>query len=455
MAELLRVNGRDLSTYMNLQQDSGLDPVDSDRVDPQFSGALALGEGQGWVMDAVGNWEGVFPLVLKADTVDLLHQLYRDINADLGQGAQVEHRPDGATNSTFRDLERGRLEVQYQFFVHRKARARAVLRLWCRPYGHTATNRLLASSLATTSASGGPQMLTIPSVAGDTPALAEWYIRMGNNIVGAANRVAAFGIHPHASFVGVLKAASVPAEITATLAANIRGIGSQVRQYAVIPTSLGQSFSQVQLQPEVYYGRHRVLVALGHRIQPASAVKILLLYGAEHQTNATISVITPTAVYASGSLDLFDFGEITVPSVPSGQMQASTQLLTFHYSVPSGVAASAVATFPIQIGGVVLLPVDHSAGMVVGPANEAVSGGLGVRAQVRIQSWPDERVYKDVSSVAVQDFAARYRGDTPRLPLTPSGSLRAVVVGANVDDFHGTDEMVSGVSVRERFQFFR
>ena len=135
----LVVNGRNLSQSVRAQHDEGFDPVDAERIEPQFSGSPAFQEGAEFVNDAEGNREWTVPLILTAADRAALHQLVVDIENDLVSGAQVEFASSSNDPSTFFDLERGKLEVEYQYFLSVHATTRATLKLWTRPHGYTGT----------------------------------------------------------------------------------------------------------------------------------------------------------------------------------------------------------------------------------------------------------------------------------------------------------------------------
>jgi hypothetical protein len=141
MAPTLKVDGYDFSAWLQLAHEAGMDPIDSEFTEPQFSGAAAFTEGQGFVDDAIGNRVWEMPIIIKAATVDALYQAVRDINSHLFQGAQVEFKMDGAANSSYFDLERGRLDCKFEYFIARSGPlpgdAAAVVAALC-PHRHDA-----------------------------------------------------------------------------------------------------------------------------------------------------------------------------------------------------------------------------------------------------------------------------------------------------------------------------
>src|ERR1044072_337978 len=256
MAQVLKVGDRDFSSFIQNAHDAGLDPANSEYSEPQFSGAPAFSEGQAFVGDAVGNRLQGYPLILKAANTDALYQLVRDINGELKKGEQVEYRSGGASQSTFFDLERGRLEITFEYWLDQAARARCVLHLWTRPYGHTGTARTIASIPIGSSAA---VQFSATGVIGDVEALGNIEVRVGS--AAATNgRVVMYGVHPHPSFNGIHVPTSGLAQGGATVRGASGAVGSQYTAIPISPTTASGIAYTAYLSPvSAHTGRHRVI----------------------------------------------------------------------------------------------------------------------------------------------------------------------------------------------------
>lgn len=349
----LAVNGYDLSTYLRSAHDEGFDPAASDYATPQFTGAAAFSDGQAGVGESFDNREIVIPLMLKADTTEGIHALIREINAELGRGSDVEMRMVGTEESTHFDVEGGRLEVDYQYWVARAAHLRATLRLWTRPFGHTGTSRPIASLQATAVA-----QIPATGVLGDVPALSEIEVRVGSR-VASGGRVVGYGPHRSASFNAV-RGPSAP-DFVAQSGATVRGasgaIGSQYLALPVSPTTAsGVALTSFLTPAEGHVGRHRVLAVARSRLDRPIALSAKDRFGAP---------LGPTA-YASqvdgARWGLVDLGEIQVPERRAGQESVPTQYVEIRGGGASGNTINASPA--LEVNRLIYLPLDESPGVL-------------------------------------------------------------------------------------------
>lgn len=154
MAATLKIDGFDVSTHLRLQPDQGLDPADTDFLQPEF-GDAGGGEGDPLISLGEHNRELAFPLTLNpaeagyAASKDGLHQLVRDLQRRTKSAQVLEWRDDGATKSSFLDVVASRLEPEFHYRRGQHLYLQAVLRVWTRPYAHTATMWALGTAVAT------------------------------------------------------------------------------------------------------------------------------------------------------------------------------------------------------------------------------------------------------------------------------------------------------------------
>lgn len=353
---LLRLNNRDLSSYIRVAHDEGLDPADSEFSEPQFSGSPAFAEGQAGLGSAASNREIVVPLILSADSSAGLHALIRDINGELESGARVEYATEYADQTTFFDLEAGRLDINYQYWIARNNTLRCELRLWTRPYGHTGTARILASIQATAAV-----QFPATGVLGDVDALGQLEVRVGSR-VASGGRVIGYGLHRSASFSGI-RGPSGP-DFVAQSGATVRGgsgaIGSQFLALPVSPTTAsGVALTSFLDPPAGHVGRHRVLGIMRSRLDRPIAITANDRWG---------GVLGPTA-YASqvdgSKWGVVDLGEIQVPARRSGQEGVPTQYVELRAGGASGNVINASPA--LEVNRLIYLPLDEAPGMLRTP----------------------------------------------------------------------------------------
>jgi hypothetical protein len=354
MPPVLRINDRDLSTYVRMQHGEGFDPANGEYSDPQFSGSPAFTEGAAFTSDAVGNRELTVPLILDASGGSSLRQLIGDINNELKSGSTVAFATDSADDLTYFDLERGRLDVEYQFFLVRANAVRAVLHLWTRPYGNTGTARLVASIISGTAA----MQLSATGIIGDVDALANIEVRVGSQ-VASGGRVVAYGVHSSASFNGI-RGPSAPdfvAQSGATVRAYPTSLGSNALALPVSPTAAsGVALTSYLTPPAGHTGRHRVLALARTRLDQPIAVYARDKDGARLGPTVLASVTDPS------KWGLLDLGEVSVPYRDARQEAVPTQYVEVIAGGASGAAIVASPAF--EVNRMIYLPLDKSAGIL-------------------------------------------------------------------------------------------
>lgn len=442
----LQINERDLGAFLRVAHDDGLDPADSAFADPQFSGSPAFGEGAAWVSDAVGNREMVFPLFLSAESEADLHQLIRDINGELARGASVEYASQSSADISYFDLERGRLEVDYKYWISRLARCRATLSLYVRPFAHTGTARLLASAVATQAVA----QITASQISGDVDAQVN--LRVTN--VSAASRglaIGGYGVkYPVPSGFSPQLAPGPLASMAISTASVFGASGRSASQYAgFAPPQATQSLLASMPLRMQDAGRYRLLALMSATLAGSA-------YGPNLQLIKDDSSVAKLPLLAS-DMALYrwrDLGEYSIEPSTVGQSVA------LRYVATSGVTAG--ATYPIRIDQLLSLPVDRSAAVL-----SMLNGSqmLGATEAWLYQGVGNDTAAKVLNASGIRaDLTTMVRGGPMELPPVPtgapSGAVQIVVFHAQ-DDAGGTKDMIGansfGVSieVRERFRFLR
>lgn len=459
MAQVLKVGERDFSSFIQNAHDAGLDPANSEYSVPQFSGAPALGEGQSFVADAVGNRLQSYPLILKASNTDALYQLVRDINGELKKGEQVEYRSGGASQSTFFDLERGQLKIQFEYWLDQAARARCMLHLWTRPFGHSGTTRLVASILGT-----GPQILTASGMVGDVPAQGKLRVAMASR-TALEEPLLIYGLkHPVPSgwspiYTPAHLASTLTKPLTPATASSFGASGrlaSQYRGFAVVPTTTAnpQALFQLPLR-EADSGRYRALLSVRHLVSSADGKAHPSAYLQLSKHDAVSNENNDPVRLTSIPLNrwrIVDFGEITIDI-------GLAQYFKLGYMGASG--ATAIATYPIQCDGGILLPVDQGAGILIGDQVES-SFLPAASYSVELDAIERQVLVKGASPGGEQILAeqtGRLRGNFPLIPAG-DGAAQILVWGGAHRGSSGTDQeeaepLAWSIAARERFTYLR
>ncbi len=434
----------DLSTYLNAVEGEGLDPAPGGFLDPQFTDS-SVGDGQGLVNINERNSESVWPLHLRAASKDALHTLVQTLRRKLSEpGVRVEWRDDGATLSTFRDLEFGRWEPGYRYHRARHFMLSGSLRCWAEPYGHTGTYRSVASSGGTAPFA----RLSVASVAGDAEGLTRFTLSAAS--VGQVSRWAIISLLPTSSVLALYGAASMASSfpILGTLIGSSAVQASQYRAYAV-PTSGLDALSKISVPSEDVKGvPHRVFAVAQTMHKQGAALRVT-----EELTASETFISGPTAVVtsiaSSGRWTLLDLGRLDVPSsVPSGVILLSID--------GGGLASGAIAgqptqglhaTYPLRLNWVAVLPEQDT---LVVPLNPI--------AYSATYQFNDNAGF-GVGPGAYDDFSSVMRGQAPALKpgnntllvgLAPKDNIASSDAGAVTNWSAGAE-----VRVRERFTFQR
>lgn len=446
---LLKIGTLDLSEHIDVQPEDGLQPGDPDAVEPQFAGNLAFREGQDYTGELAGNYEHAYPLVLVCDTRAELKLLVAKINRALVKGARVEYAHDPTVDaSTFFEIEGGRCEVAYNYFLATAGTSRATLRVWTLPYGHTGTHRVLASVSAT-----GPQQFVATGVLGDREAFGKLGVRIGSyvgNIADTGNWIAYGWKRLAPSGLNLLFG---PTSNGGSVFGASGRHGSQYYGDQTTPTT-SDTIVSWDMRPEEA-GRYRVLAALSLHFSGAASRSLRVRTAGEGGTQVAYCAVP--SVRATG-WNMLDLGEIRVGSV------ATTSVIVDHMGA-SG--ASAVATYPARVDFVTLLPVgdEDGAGIVkVGPWGAVFDVA---RATVTFDAYARSvtvEARRNASlAPAVDRYEADLRGDLPLPPAqgSPIASSPAqfVVVAwpertANDNtDVRGNDAFDVSLLGLERFTF--
>ena len=431
----------DLSTYVVVAEDGGLDPADGGFLEPMFSES-AVGDGQALVNVDTQNKELVFPLHLKAATKDALHTLVQTVRMKLSEpGVRVEWRDDGASLSTFYDLVYGRFEPSYKYFRARQKWLTGSLHLWTRPYGHTATERVVGTS----SGSGFMQIVSLASVSGDVPALLIGELTSASQV----RDLHGISVIPSGVKAEWSGADIVPGGATIVTVGASGAVGSQYRGvYADLSVVLTGQFLawQFALTQASRMGRQRVFAlartgVLGGAYltaqngQTGDWLGPTAFLGATYPLAAGPDVGPGTGTQGQTYWQLMDLGVIDTPT-PTQTLP--TNSIFVYAGFASAAVGSLVASPALQVTSLYVLPEDRTAVVIDSSLNRTMP------ARMRWDGSANE-VY-DFSGL--NPFTAMMRGGFPGVKATEQVALFAGGRAANLP-------LSAVVRVREQFSFQR
>lgn len=441
MALVLKLGDLDFSSSVKLQKDAGFDPAGGDWREPQFSES-SLAEGGEFTHDNVKLKQLAWPLLLSAASKDDLIDLVGQVNREPDKPGQcvAEWRDDGASRSSFFDVEAARLDIQFDFWRAKARHIDATLRIWVKPYAHTGTTRLVAS------ARGSGMLVTAPiqgPIEGDVPALVDASTLPG----GAADHGVFLGLSllPHPSYAAEIRPAQLASGANeATLFSTNKLAGSQYlsARPAVTPNSL--IVAEVRLGiPSHYVGRNRLLGLFRVPSQTASVRASMALHaldGFKQPVGPTLTLSQPTA----GHWNLYDLGVFEIPDQP---MPSSAGDLEIRAARVSGSATS------VETGGVFVLPEDQT--VMVTPG--ASFGGLSASTAFRLNGVDGWSWHMNASGAVLTRLDSYQRGRIPRMPVPSPAQVAVFRVNQNNDaDIETQNNLLDvRVSIRERFSFAR
>lgn len=430
MALVLKIGSLDLSSYLRVAHDEGLDPTDSAFSELQFTGSPAFSEGQTGVGEALGNREQVYPLIVKAASQTALHQLVRDINAALVRGAQVEYNADDSQNaSTYFDLEGGKFEPEYQFWITRANRLRGVLRLGVRPFGHSGTTVALSSGILFPHKAVGA--VPLKRIGGDVPA----EVNILHGASPQSDNVFAAAIARSPSFQPLLFPAG------AALGDPPRVDQYQQKRLPSGATAVFSMFVSPSLR-DAYRGRHRAFALFRHYNLPATSVSAQASLDGQGGP-------THVASQYGDNFNLADLGDISLfTSTPTHIAIPTAQInVTFR----AAAVSSSIQATSIHFAGLVLLPLEESVVMTMTRGATPASAHVAAHRERAIGAGTPSDVWMDRTKEA--------RGNPltapPNIGSEASSARRVIIVSGNPGNFYSGATQGTAVTGRERFRYLR
>lgn len=366
---LLSSSAFDLSEYVRIAADQGLDVDDGDFLAPQF-GESPLGEGQPLLAVTAGNKEKVYPLALNDATAGEVVGLQRALVWHVTQNGplRLEEEQEGGDGSVWWDVSFARFEPETN--VRRAARGwrMGVLRVWVSPYATTGTSRLIATAART-----APWVQTGPigSLAGDAPALLDLAIRVGAIATSSWNtpaindgRIGGFCVLPNTDYDALhIVASGARDEIeildqAGVATAFLDGLGNFGGVGLCVPGSSINPLARWHLSPaSAYRGRSRVFAIARSDVAPGIA-----LHAAGHDGRS----LGPTGIASApgAGITLVDLGVLDVPDTFGAGTYSVTlsggQLPATGYHGPHTATWASPGLTALVLGGFILMPEDQS-----------------------------------------------------------------------------------------------
>lgn len=458
----LKIGSTDLSNYVNVKPGDGFDPTDNDWLSPQFSDSTA-GEGASLLGVTAGNQELVWPMHFTptkdaawADTKDGLHKMLIDLGRifSTAKGNMVEWRDDGATSSTFRTIHFVRFEPDFNYRRSQKLWVSGVLRVYCKPYGHTGTFRSLGTAIATNSL----PVISIGSLVGDAPAQVDLAISRRPKSSEAVTQQASSAIFVGAcavpSGIGVI---ATPGHFTssATIVGIAGAFGSRAARFLATVTAAtwaNFAFSDLGWPRVDRLEPLRVIGLLRYNRHAGNASGMALrLYGAANPAGSGVPAEGATIVLVPSmgwrTVDLGRFPRFTA-SQPSDNLAYNNSLSFLLGQVYDGGAGSNT----IEIAGMMVLPEERTvAGRLEHSRNHS---SFPISSINLLESVNINRHWQGASTGggAVVLIDKYLRNERVKLPV---GTYQRMHAFAFMDNGAQDAAMGVEVSVRERFTYAR
>jgi hypothetical protein len=343
------VGSFDCSEFVRVNPGDGFTPYPEGVLEPIIAESPLAEGGRLALLDSHVAERRV-PLYLNKADPTQLRALEQALNRELNKSSiRVEWRSPVSTDSTYWDIEAGVFEADYSLRHDAQGWLAGVLRLWTQPYGHTATERVIATAAGT-----GP-LLTVPiptALSGDAPGLLDVRVNAGS-YVPSSGRVVALAVAAHPSHIAQFPAASIGDRMSGAALTGASGaLGSQYLGLPVGPTGASGLAAKVELfTASAYQGPLRLFGLARSKLNDGVALYLTDPFG---------NRIGPTALATvSESWGLLDLGVYRMPSPPGRPTQLKLPLIA------GGLAGTAyeggmVGSPGLHLGGVFALPEEQT-----------------------------------------------------------------------------------------------
>jgi hypothetical protein len=463
---VFKLGGVDLSPYLRVNPDDKMDPQGPPFIEPAFT-ETPFSDGQPLISTTVHNREQSWPLFLVDATrlKDALHALIRLINNAAAQRPLLlEWRDDGASASTWYDVQFVRFEPDFNFRRGQHGYGAGVLHVWTSGYGHTGTTRVTAT------AAGTGIFLSVPiaSLAGDAPALMDTTIVDGG-IVPSLGRIVAVAPITNPSYTPQILAASLT-DLQAG-ASIIGASGADGSQYLALPVSPTGGASGVACKvplpnPTIAGGDNRILAVVKSGLGGGVGINALDPYGNPMGATAVASMSQSWGLVDLGVCRLPTVGFPTQPKIAiyAGGLWASGAAGPGILASPAGLAINEIFCLPDK--NLTVLFERNAGGTYLSKDGFARNGGIDGQNDDIGNPWSDSWNNVGLGSMVLQEsLGALVLANTPGNSAVASAVDAAHLAGILTDSMvisgytqggvtaqvHLTKEAASGVYVQARY----
>lgn len=393
----LKLGSVDLAPYLRVGNDEGFDPYDAGGFEEPAFIDNPFGEGQGLANVDSRNREMAWPLYLNASTKDALHDLVGDINREIRYATRplrVEWKDQDASASTFFDVEFARFDPNFRVRPSAQGWLAGVLRVWCKPYGHTGTYRTIGTGIAATNGIGNSIRISTPSVAGDVAPDVEVWVSAPTYASGHEAHYTIVAPVPTQRPMAI-PVASMTGRGEGTIVGASGAVSSQVYRLFFGPGSAAyQGVRVVNGGASRYLGRNRIIALIRPDVSATHTFQSLL-FDPNVATSALNSTLQVDSSVTAEWMP-FDLGVLTIPSsIVIGKPVSPGVIIDAVFT-----RASAAASSHLDIGCVYLVPEERS---VISRETDVRQSGAHAATRV-IRSNGDSIRYSSDSTLFYSDL---------------------------------------------------
>jgi hypothetical protein len=329
------------------------------------------------------------PAVAAKDNLHTVVQnIVREINNPTSSPLRVEWKDQGASNSTFYDVTYARWDPHFNYRLSEHAYADGAVRVWCQPpYGHTATERVIATAAGTAPGLIASLIGVASPLVGDVAPQLRVTVNTSGEPVGPAGRGVIIAAPQASGYIPFISAASF---VSVHPSAGIFGASGAPGSQALYRPPGGDSgyVARVGLGATMYASRRRIYAA----VLPTRWGTGQVAWAAD-QANVSLG---PTAVTRrADGWQLLDLGVVDVPtSTPTttlslnlGDVFTTALDTSLQRPLPTGAAASS----NMALAGIYVLPENYTQAAVdsiARPLARSFFGASGAATQL----FPDQFV---------------------------------------------------------------
>jgi hypothetical protein len=328
----------------------------------------------------------------------VVQNIVREINNPTSTPLRVEWKDQGASNSTFYDVTYARWDPHFNYRLSEHAYADGAVRVWCQPpYGHTATERVIATAAGTAPGLIASLIGVASPLVGDVAPQLRVTVDTSGEPVGPAGRGVIIAAPQASGYIPFISAASF---VNLHPSAAVFGASGAPGSQAIYRQPLidDAPMAQISLGATMYAGRNRLFAAV---LPAVDGIGVGL------NTQDQYGARTPTAgAYNANGWQIVDLGVANVPTTTptytvdlySGLVRRTLNDGNYQRPLPGAAASSILA-----VAGVYVLPEgnlqavrDHAAipfvrsyfgasgsatapiGNFIGDLGETWSGGTGM-----------------------------------------------------------------------------